>query len=182
MQDRTKFIHSGRRFTWHLESDDTASPPWEDGDCWGVVTEWTRRDKHPGERILCADRGSRRFYDVPASMTKALEVWGCLTRADAAVQVDVDFKRLRDWCNDYWWCVGVIVTDCATGETESLWGIESDSTDYFPQVAEELADALNAPRREAWLEALRNARHARAHARQRFAHIVNTIELSRSAA
>lgn len=172
MQDRTPFIHAGRPFTWHIECDDASGPPWKDADCYGVVTKWTARNKHPGERILCADRSSHRFYDVPASMEKALKVWGIPTRAEAAIQVDADFKRLRAWCNDAWRYVGVIVTDCTTGEAASLWGIESDATDYFPQAARELAHELNAPHREAWLEALRNARHARQHARQRFAHTV----------
>lgn len=54
-----------------------------------------------------------------------------------------DFERLRQWCNDEWRYVGVIVEVERQGvklATSSLWGIEDDAGDYLREVADELAD------------------------------------------
>jgi hypothetical protein len=62
-------------------------------------------------------------------------------RAYAALAAMQDYERLRDWCNDRWSYVGVVVTVQRDGETvarESLWGIESDAGDYLLTVANEL--------------------------------------------
>lgn len=66
-------------------------------------------------------------------------------RAARAAESDFDF--LSDWCNDRWQYVGVVVElvyddDEPTGETESVWGIESCSTDYLEETAHELAGEL----------------------------------------
>lgn len=61
-------------------------------------------------------------------------------RAYAAAAVMSDYRRLKDWCNDEWGYVGVVVTDTETGETESLWGIESDAGEYLAEVAAELVE------------------------------------------
>ncbi|MBI1620074.1 hypothetical protein [Aquamicrobium zhengzhouense] len=71
-------------------------------------------------------------------------------RAYAAAAARADFDRLRDWCRNEWtWC-GVVVTAIdrdgeETGETASLWGIESDADSYLWEVAEELAAGMIAP-------------------------------------
>ena len=44
--------------------DDDAEPPWDREDGQGPVSNWTDRVKEPGERTLCEDGGSRRYYDV----------------------------------------------------------------------------------------------------------------------
>lgn len=151
---------NGRTFKVEIEADDHNDAPWENDCGTGYVTEWRRgRDKEPGERILCQDRGSYRFYDMERTMRKAKrDGWG-LTDADKAKlairlnheprkgeiiaeAVERDFNRLRAWCNDEWQYVGVIVTDEETGRAASLWGIESDSDDYLAEVARELADEM----------------------------------------
>lgn len=69
-------------------------------------------------------------------------------RQYAAGAARADYERLRGWCNDSWSYVGVVVTagcECCeeyTGESLSLWGIESDSFEYLDEVARELADEI----------------------------------------
>ena len=66
-------------------------------------------------------------------------------RAYAAGAAMSDFERLRGWCAGQWEWVGVVVArvneDGADfdGETQSVWGIESDSPDYHAETARELA-------------------------------------------
>ena len=68
-------------------------------------------------------------------------------RAYAARAARADFERLSAWCNDKWhWC-GVIVellddSGDGTGDTEALWGIESDCDEYHAEVARELASEI----------------------------------------
>lgn len=71
-------------------------------------------------------------------------------KAYAAAAAMADFKRLRDWCNDEWCYVGVIVELLddegePTGETASLWGIESDCDEYLAEVAIELTGEIDPP-------------------------------------
>src|SRR3546814_6962135 len=57
--------------------DDSMGAPWEEHDGHGEVTDWTRRDKAPGELILSDDGGSKRFYDFQGACEKArAEGWG----------------------------------------------------------------------------------------------------------
>lgn len=157
--------HRGLTLRVGLAFDDTMRAPWIEHDGHGVVSEWTTRDKFPGERVLNTDRGRRRYYDVQASLAIARrDGWGLtperraehearlgrpLTPGEvAAAAVDNDFEHLRDWCAERWWWVGVVVTlldtdGNPTRETASLWGIGSDSgNDYFMEVAASLADEL----------------------------------------
>ncbi len=68
-------------------------------------------------------------------------------KAYAAEAARRDFRFLSDWCNDRWSYVGVVVElvdddDEPTGESESVWGIESCSTEYLEETAHELAGEL----------------------------------------
>lgn len=135
--------------TVRTERDEYTREPWKDFDGHGVVSEWTSRDKRPGERVLTEDHESKRFYDVEASMAVARkDGWGCgnhdrhPTKGErAACGVEQDFQRMRAWCRDEWEWIGVIVTLYdAEGEEvadSSCWGIESDS-DYWADVAADL--------------------------------------------
>jgi len=140
--------------------DSDMGAPWEEHDGHGPVTDWTTRDKHPGELILNKDRNSARFYDFAEACKIALaEGWDSkpyntdgkqTPRQQAAKAALADFDRLRAWCADEWhWC-GVVVTERRTdsdgytydGPSESLWGIESDAGDYFETVINELIEQL----------------------------------------
>lgn len=122
-------------------------------------------DKRPGERALATDRGRAFLYDWQGAMKQArAEGWGLApeelakmtarigrepTRGEVCeAAVRADFNRLRGWLHDEWYYCGVVVTlrdvdgDDVDGETESLWGIESDAGDYLAEVASELAEEL----------------------------------------
>lgn len=163
LYDGDTFEHGGYSFRVMFPADEDHGAPWDNEDGHGVISDWTTRDKAAGERVLCTDRNSKRFYDVPASMKLARkDGWGCShsTRVDnvfssghktkgeaAACAVDEDYERMRRWCADQWSYIGVVVTllDYDGEETDtrkSLWGIESDSDDYHVTVAKELADEI----------------------------------------
>lgn len=152
MYDRDIFEHNGNRFMFRTDYDDTGETPWDREDGHGIVSEWTRRAKKPGELVLCSDNGSRRYYDFQGTVALAkrdgwdAEPYGGTKGEKAARAAMADFKRLRDWCNDRWSYVGVIVCmvddddDVIEDTEQSLWGIESDCDDYLEEVAHELAD------------------------------------------
>ena len=164
--DGDTFERNGRTFEVNHPYDDSGRVPWEDDDGLGIVSDWERRNKAPGERILCEDRSSKRFFDFAGTIAKAKkDGWGLcpedLAKLEsklghkpskgeiAAEATEKEFEFLRSWCNDEWQYVGVVVTHIPDpdypdekGDSQSLWGIESCSTDYLRDVAHELADAL----------------------------------------
>lgn len=122
---RTRDI-TGEKLTFvvSIQHDDDATPPWERSEGHGPVTEWTSRDKSPGERVLASDGRSKRFYDWQEAVAMAKrDGWGLSaedkarlaarlgrepTRKEIAVEaVELDFEFLRRWCNDQWYYVGV---------------------------------------------------------------------------
>lgn len=135
-----------------IQGDCCQREPWTEEDGHGPVSGWERRDKAPGELVLCNDRGRSRFYDFAAACKLALaEGWDAkpyntgqeTKRQQAAKAALADFERLRSWCNDGWNYVGVLVTASRDGielGSASLWGIESDAGDYLDEVATELVD------------------------------------------
>lgn len=172
LYDGEVFEHEGHRFRVTMEHDTDMPAPWEDDVGRGPVSEWRSIDtKRPGERVLCKDGRSCRFYDFAEAMKIAKrDGWGLgpermaeLTEKlgrtptkgeirEAAVEFDFDF--LRAWCNDEWqyqW-VKVVLLDDDDNETEyedSLGGVEGYDDKYPTGVAYELADnALNAKRRD----------------------------------
>ena len=147
--------------------DESHGAPWENEDGHGPVTDWTRRDKTPGELVLCEDRGSRRFYDfAEAVRTARRDCWGVndiateTARQRATRAAREDFERLRRWCNAQWSYVGVCLFELPRDGVErspshvadsapfgilnhaALWGIESDCDDYHDEVARELTSEL----------------------------------------
>lgn len=139
-----------------IYTDDDSTPPWDRSDGHGPVSEWTARKKEPGERVLCYDRNSYRYYDFQEAVKIARrDGWRVHPEHStdqpgkvAAEAAEADFKFLKSWCDDRWHYVGVAVTveknDIRlTGEYEhALWGIEcnlsSDGNDYLTEVANEL--------------------------------------------
>lgn len=131
--------------TWHYDRD--CDPPWENEDGHGPVTEWTRRDKGPGEVVLCSDSNgrSKRFYNWHEAIKIAKrDGWDAPPyktgtkgeRAERAVKAD--FEWLRKWCNDLWCYMGRVVSVDGK-EIDSLWGIDSESIDEYTKEA--IADA-----------------------------------------
>lgn len=74
-----RFEHKGYTFEVEYQRDDCMSEPWKEHDGHGVVSEWTSREKKPGERVLVQDSHGRakRYYDVKASIAIARkDQWG----------------------------------------------------------------------------------------------------------
>ena len=66
--DGDKVLRGGRTFKIIIERDEWYGAPWEECDGHGPVSEWTTRDKAPGERVLYADRRSKQFYDFATAV------------------------------------------------------------------------------------------------------------------
>jgi hypothetical protein len=164
LYDHDTFTRGGYEFRVTFPYDDWHRTPWDDCDGYGPVSEWTSRDKRPGERILNQDGRSYRFYDWQEAIKIAKrEGWGppcgrhtnefyrwalrlgrLPTKGEIAeAAVEADFDRLRRWCNDEWQYVGVVVELVSEPERgDSVWGIESDAYDYLEETAYELADRI----------------------------------------
>lgn len=160
-----RFTYDGREYAARLEYDQHHGAPWEECTGHGPVTDWESRDKRPGDLILSEDNRGRakRFYDFQEACAIARrDGWsaapyvipGESKRAQAARAARADFERLRAWCNDDWYFVGVIVApvcpccdEIDESEAASLWGIESDAGAYLSEVALELTAEI--PAREA---------------------------------
>ncbi|QPZ53260.1 hypothetical protein AchV4_0053 [Achromobacter phage vB_AchrS_AchV4] len=164
--DGDTFEHKGRTFRVFIEYDDDGTPPWERADGHGPVSDWTSRDKRPGEWVLSSDRGSKRFYDAQeAARLARVDGWGLDDNERArlaaklgrepkpgevrAEAVRRDFEFLRRWCADQWHYVGVAVVHVPNGTdpdevkrnySYAVWGIESDADEYIVETASECAD------------------------------------------
>lgn len=144
--------YKGFTITARLVHDSDMGAPWEEHEGHGPVSDWTHRTKSPGERILCTDRDARRYYDIAeATRIAKRDGWDAPPIGEgtagqrAARAVEADFRRLRAWCNDGWYWVGVVLSVAKTGtildkHAASCWGIESDSGEYLTDVANELVD------------------------------------------
>jgi len=160
----------GFKCTATIYRDYDIGEPWKEHDGHGPVSEWTTRDKEPGERVLASDRmgnGRRLFYDFAAAVKLArLDGWGLpndegkdLTPGQIAERAaEADFKRLKAWCDDEWYWAGIAVTVSRNGieltdqYDHALWGIDGnwngESSDYLTEVANDLlGDALEAAKR-----------------------------------
>lgn len=79
MKFDTDMLRAG--FTLHatIEPDTEYGTPWDNEDGHGPVSDWTTRDKLPGELILSNDRSSKRFYDFAEACRMARrDGWGFL--------------------------------------------------------------------------------------------------------
>lgn len=134
-----------------IEYDDDCDAPWDRECGHGPVSDWTRRDKYAGERVLCQDRSSYRYYDFAEAVKIAKrDGWDAPpyktgTKGEQAARAaEADFQRLRAWCDDQWHYVGVIMSVSRNSvmldeHAASVWGIEDDAGDYLDEVAEDLA-------------------------------------------
>lgn len=137
---------NGLDFKVDVIHDQDMGAPWTEHDGHGIVSEWTTRDKRPGERILASDRHSRRYYDFAETVKIAKhDGWGPGKPHEAA---EDDFQRMKAWCDYEWYWVGVTVDLLDSdgrkipGYSNSLWGIESDCEKYLEEVALELAEGI----------------------------------------
>lgn len=167
LDDNDTFEHKGKLYRIEVVHDEGHEEPWNDGDGWGIVSDWRRQDwrgrypKEPGERILCTNGRAARVFDWAGTMRKAKEEgwdakpYGEGTKGQRAARaVQAEFDRFAAWCNDQWHYVGVMVTHlvCIDEENEeyeegkkaSLWGLESDDYEHLQELAKELAEEVTA--------------------------------------
>ena len=158
MLDSFTFTVDGRDFVARVEPDTDHGAPWDECDGHGPVSDWTRRDKRPGEMVLAESRGERRYYDfAEACRIARAEGWDAppyrtgTARQRAARAALRDFEYLRAWCSDEWCYVTVAVVPicpCCNEADESraeyLGGVESSDESYIREVAEELAGQIPA--------------------------------------
>jgi hypothetical protein len=65
--------------TAKIEADEDSGAPWKRDDGHGPVSDWTGREKRPGERVLSEDRTSKRYYDFEEAVKIAKrDGWGWL--------------------------------------------------------------------------------------------------------
>lgn len=61
----------------NVHFDEDMGAPWEEHDGHGTVSDWTTRDKRPGEWVLSSERGSKRYYDAEeANQIAEADGWG----------------------------------------------------------------------------------------------------------
>ena len=149
------FVLNGIEFRLETFCDDDMREPWKEHDGHGVISDWTTRDKKPGERVMVSDRSSKRYYDFAETQAIALrdgwdaEPYGTGTkREQAARAVEADFRRMKAWCADDWCWIWLKVTMLdedgePTDEYETLGGIEGDSgMKYFRDEAKSMAEEI----------------------------------------
>lgn len=72
-------LDDGGHATAELIHDEDSGPPWELSDGHGPVSDWTTRNKSPGELVLHEDRGRYRYYDFAEAVAIAKrDGWGYL--------------------------------------------------------------------------------------------------------
>lgn len=153
--------HNGKRvrfdLTLTMEHDADHGAPWEEEDGHGPVSDWTRRDKEPGELVLSEHRGSRRYYDfAEACRIARKEGWDAkpyntdgreTAKQQAAKAARADFEHLRRWANDEWGYKVLCVTASKDGTelgTAYLGGVgydwsEPDADSYVLECADDMA-------------------------------------------
>ena len=152
--DGSTFTRNGLQFRARIEHDDSTDAPWIEHDGHGPVTDWTRRNKRPGELILNSERGAHRYYDMAEAVkTAKRDGWGHgapvpgeTAGQKAARAALADFEYLRGWCRNYWHfvmvSVGLIMDGNTVASSHYIGGIESTDADTIAERIEELADTL----------------------------------------
>lgn len=171
METKTLEVQIGdKTFTFKVEimPDYNLDPPWKMNDCHGPVSEWTYRDKKPGELILAEDRGVKLYYDYEEACRIALQDgWDSPPYNDgsetphqqAAKAARADYEYLRRWCDNEWHYVIVKVTllDENGEETEVFdsLGLENSDEDYLNEEIRRMADDLASGYGVSWGEVKR---------------------------
>jgi hypothetical protein len=163
--DGMEFSHHGREFKAEFPDDFDHGMPWENDDGRGVVERirypyYSRIPKAPGDVVLWANRGDAILLKGAETRAKIRKEGGGLGPDEMAElrlklgreptrrQVEAEcFAQevtfLGGFLNDQWNYVGVVVTDLESGESDSLWGIESCAKDHLWDVAQDLASGIH---------------------------------------
>lgn len=148
-----------------IHYDEHMGAPWEEHDGHGVVSDWTTRDKRPGELVLHSYRHSNRYYDFEATTAIAKQDgWGLSEEHIAQLEkklgrkptkkqiiaesVRRDYEHLRAWCNDEWHWTGYTVEITRDGselDADSCWGYDDEAYCLSEAIssAEHMLEKLN---------------------------------------
>ena len=147
----------GNKFKIELAYDYIVDKPWEWCDGHGEVSEWTTRDKKPGEVVLCIDGRSRLYYDMQGAVKLARREWVSKDSENTLGQNAVkaaqsDFEKLRAWCDGKWWyaILRVVMLDDAGEELDGYDdylgrvedGYDKKFAGYVMECAQELAQQI----------------------------------------
>ena len=149
----------GNKFKIELAYDYIVDKPWEWCAGHGEVSEWTTRDKKPGEVVLCIDGRSRLYYDMQGAVKLArregwdTEPYNTGTKGEQARRAaQSDFENLRAWCDGKWWyaILRVVMLDDEgeelAGYDEYLGSVEDGYSKkfagYVMECAQELAQQI----------------------------------------
>lgn len=160
--DTVEVEHDGFRVVATIHDDFESPQPWEIYEGHSPVSQWTQRAARPGERLLCTDRNSHRYYDFAEAVKLAHENGRRAPGDEAEPQSDAvaeraaehEYKMLKAGFEHKWFYCGVglqvfkddvPLTD-PYGNT--VWGLECNLPDYgngyLSIVANELLEeALN---------------------------------------
>jgi hypothetical protein len=148
------FEHEGHQFKVAAYRDEGMGAPWDEHDGHGPVSEWTSRDKRPGELVLNETRGSRRYYDFQEAVKIAkrdgwnVKPYNWPTKGRQAHEAAMaDFQYLKGWCSDEWcwiWIEVQLLDDSGDAiemdeASATLGGIESDGDYWRDECARGLA-------------------------------------------
>ncbi len=147
----TNITVDNMNFAVYFELDDDPTPPWKRCDAHGPVSGYTNSNKAPGEMILYDNKGYRLYYNYQEACRIALkDEWNYEGSTGTKLEIASksamrDYEYLRQWCNNQWHYVGVIVElldydGDETGIRESLFVIED--TCNCLEVAKQLASEI----------------------------------------
>lgn len=148
------FTYKGHTFHFVTEPCPDSPPPWSRlFALHDLVSAWTPRDKRPGELVLNTFHSDKRFYDFQGACKLALaEGWDAppyntdkreTPRQQAAKAALAYFKRLKAWCDDEWYYIGLVVwCEDFPDNKHYLSGAESDADTYILECAYNLAEDI----------------------------------------
>lgn len=89
----------GFTLTATTSHDSHTGAPWDEEEGHGAVSDWTHRDKAPGELILSNDGSSKRYYDFAAACrTARADGWGPHPhRMDIEIGANGLFRASAHW-------------------------------------------------------------------------------------
>jgi hypothetical protein len=84
-----EITRDGLTFRVSLHHDSYSGEPWKECETHGPVSDWTTRDKLPGELVLNTCRGGKQFYDyAEACRIARRDGWNTAAQAVNTRQVD----------------------------------------------------------------------------------------------
>jgi hypothetical protein len=141
--------YRGLTFDVQHDYDQSAGLPWDNSDMHGPVSDWTREEPGPGDRVLVEEGYHRRLYRFDEAMEIAKrDGWragdASLTDEERTfLAVVQDYEFLRDFCEDRWSYICISVTLQGTKLSRHIGSVESNSGEaYLAELERELMEEV----------------------------------------